>query len=142
MQNEEYQRKKWTEMSDAEKSALIADQVIGWRNVQRMDEEPASEPFYVGIPVDLSRQGEHRWEIDGQRMWTVPDYVNDMNSAFHVVSTLLDTPGTTFNLQSDDWMAMFHQPEGGGGYFRGESTDSPAEAICLAALDMVGADIW
>lgn len=138
-----------SEQAGRELDALVAERVMGWESITDELEIAKRE----GVPEDVDSKRWHRkqvWFKGNERMaceecGTLPGYSTSIAAAWEVVNHLLCHGWDEkhfFQLHYDNvdlWDASFYKESSsdGGGPEGWGTADSPALAICLAALKAV-----
>lgn len=133
-----------TQLSDRELDALVAERLMGWRDVtiNRNDGNWITiygcKPAWMSFPSFWQLQGAISKGRGGEEKRHIPDYSTDTACAFQVVEKMRERGfGVTLTTKHNFWrVEIYPEPDNGYDGLNVED-DSLAKAICLAALESV-----
>ncbi len=131
-------------MIDNELNALVAERVMGLKNVR---------PMYGQTVYDMI----HTYAMDSKGQETItyqpapiPDYANDIAAAWQVALKVSSFHGynVTIHVGDEVWIERAVETDGGNTHLitwqdvaRVGTAEGDARAICLAALEAVGVEV-
>ena len=112
--------KPWNSMTPRERDALIAEKVMGWRKVNNLFEWPAKDSWI--------------------HIYDIPNFSTDIAAAWKVVEKLCSQFNIVLECVSFEYNCHVNIPADLGSRVHARAS-SAQEAICLAALKVVGVEL-
>lgn len=137
-------------MTDRELNALVAERVMGLRNVRvYTGHEDLSREHICGEGIGAGFIYDRHYSDYGYEVCNVPDYCNDIAAAWRVALKIASMSGygVTIHVGDEVWIEKTVETDDGSNHLitwqdvaRVGTSEGDARAICLAALKAVGVD--